>query len=130
MWAGICHCADILLDEKEPLLPFIAEAKDKIPASILPSIRPIICGGDTFDPSGFSDDYPDYVADILRHRKRAVELFNEAGFGEPHVRWNDKGETTSLIAYLKNDIVYIENSIDQRRGEWPICHKAAPELSK
>lgn len=97
-WAGIAHLGSH--DEYYQLPKFIAKAKEFLPRNVIPHIRPIICGGDP-------EQYP---GDILESRKVVVEVVEEAGFGKPNLRWNESGETTSLVAYLKHGIVCVESN--------------------
>ena len=97
-WAGIAHLGK--LDEYDELHKFIAKSKEFLPEDAVPNISPIICGGD-----------PDeYAGDILEARRVVVEAVKKAGFGTPSVRWNELGETTSLVAYLKHGIVCVESN--------------------
>lgn len=110
-WAAICHLGS--LDEHDLLPALITKAKEIIPEVVVQGIRPVICGGDIFDERRHvsSRDREDYAKTILDSRNRVVEILKEAGFGKPRVRWNDEGETISLIADLRDGIVYIENNI-------------------
>jgi hypothetical protein len=124
-WAAILHSAQIELDEDDVVLPMIAQAKDVIPRGLVLRIRPVICGGDTFHDRRAGGNPKEFVSDVLRYRKRVVEVLKEAGFGEPHVRWNELRETTSLVANLKRGVVYIiENDIGEV-GKWRICQRSA-----
>ena len=103
----------------------IQGAKQVIPASIFPSIRPVICGGDTNDEHGISDDPEESAAYILKGRVKIVEILKAAGFGEPHACWSDLGQTAALVADLKNLVVYVEH--DGKEVErWPIVQDLEP----
>jgi len=79
----------------------IEKMKCIIPKSARPSVRPVVCGGDTLDDFGFENDPVEHEKRILRCRKRITKILQKAGFGEPHVRWNDRGETIALVPDLK-----------------------------
>lgn len=97
-WAGIAHLGS--RDECDQLPEFIAEAKEFLPRNVVPHIRPVICGGDPEEDAG----------DILESRKVVVEVVEKAGFGKPNLCWNEPGETTCLVAYLKHGIVCVESN--------------------
>jgi hypothetical protein len=102
-WAGIAHLGS--LDEHGELPKFIAESKEFLAENIVRNICPIICGGD-----------PDeYAGDIRESRRVVVEAVKHAGFGKPNLRWNEPGETTSLVAYLKHGIVCVESNRGNNR---------------
>jgi hypothetical protein len=124
-WAGILHSADIYEDEEDLVRPLIQRAKEIIPASVVPSIHPVICGGDTHDEYEISDNPKESAAYILQCRIRIVEILNVAGFGKPHVRWNGNGQTAALVADLKNSVVYVEHDHEEVR-RWPILQGSTP----
>jgi len=97
-WAGIAHLGSH--DEYDMLPKFIAEAIEFLPQNAVPDICPVICGG---DPEEFAED-------IRESRRVVVEAVENAGFGKLNVHWNDPGETTSLVAYLKHGIVCVESN--------------------
>lgn len=47
-------------------------------------------------------------------------ILQEAGFGAPHVRWNELNETTCLIGNLRAGNVYIDNGAAVV-GIWPVA---------
>src|SRR6266699_695558 len=52
--ATIVHSADIFSDEKDEIAKMIEKMKCIIPKSALPSVRPVVCGGDILDDFGFA----------------------------------------------------------------------------
>jgi hypothetical protein len=117
-WAGILHTADIFMDEEDVVRDLIQTAKTVIPASIVPAIRPLICGGDIQDLFGISDNPKQDAERIVEARAKAIEIVKDAGFGKPHVRWSN-GQTAAVVADLKNSKMYIEQD-GKIVGKWPI----------
>jgi hypothetical protein len=79
----------------------------------------LFCGGDTLDEHGISDNPEEHAKNILAGRDRIIQILNEAGFGKPHVRWNELGETTCLAADLEMSLIYIHN-IGGELARYPI----------
>ena len=117
-WAGILHTADIFLDEEDVVRELIQTAKNVIPAPIIPTIRPLVCGGDIQDPFAISDDPKKDAERIIQNRAKTIDILKEAGFGKPHIRWSD-GQTAAVVADLKNSQMYIEQE-GEVVGKWPI----------
>ena len=107
-WAGIAHTDWIDMDQCEDIAAVIKRAKKVIPAEVLHSVRPVLCGAD-IATDGTDPQPRDTAENTLRSRARIVELLREAGFGEPHVWWNQLNETTHLVAHLGQGVIYIDN---------------------
>ncbi len=122
-WAGLLHSADIFMDEEDVVAELIQKAKKVIPATTISRIHPVLCGGDTHDPSEIDDDPEEHAVNVLRCRARIIEILKDAGFGKPHVRWNGSGQTATLSADLMVSEVYVEHD-GVEVGRWKIPKKA------
>ena len=98
-WAGIAHLGS--LDEHDELPKFIEQSKEFLPEDARHNVCPVMCGGDPGE----------YAGDVFESRKVVVEALKHAGFGKLNLCWNDEGETTSLVAYLKHGIICVESSV-------------------
>lgn len=118
-WAAILHSSNPIMDEMDLFKPMIDEAKRVIPRHLHPSIHPVVCGGDLIDPYDSAAD-ADFGPDEIRQcREKALELLSQSGFGDPHVKWNPAGVTSSVVADLKASTVYVEHD-DDKVGKWAI----------
>jgi hypothetical protein len=113
--AAIVHSADVFADEEEEIAQLIERMTSTIKDNNLASVRPVVCGGDTRDDSGFSENPMEHEKEVLNCRKRIITILKKAGFGEPLVRWNESGETVDLVADLERGIVsiFIHGSADE-----------------
>lgn len=120
-WAGIVHSSNIFHDEGDLIRELIQTAKQVIPKTIIPSIRPFICGGDTEDPDGIGDTPKEHAMIVRKCRARILSILKEAEFGKPHVSWSEN-QTGALVADLKQLVVYAEQD-GEEVGRWPIVQE-------
>jgi hypothetical protein len=120
-WAGIVHSSNIFDDEDDIIRELIEAAKQVIPKTVIPRIRPFICGGDTEDPYGIDDMPEQHAVSVLKGRARILRILKDAGFGKPHVNWSEN-QTGALVADLKNLVVYAEQD-GAEVGRWPIIQE-------
>ena len=106
--AWILHSACICDDEHDQVWPMFREAKKIIPERLIASVSPIVCGGDLCLSESSPDEADEFAENVLECRQRILDLLAEAGFGPPLVRWNNDGETSSLVANLMEKVVTIE----------------------
>ena len=118
-WAGILHSSYIPMDEDDLVQPLFKAAKEMIPAKDISRVRPVVCGGDFTDHEGLSHDAGETEQDVMRARKRIIELLKEAGFGKPRIHWNTPGGRMRLIADLPNHRVTVELNGEELKS-WPI----------
>jgi hypothetical protein len=110
--AWILHSANICFDVDDVILPKLKHVKRIVPEDLIKSIQPVVCGGDIYTDDLPATEADELVADIMRCRQLIIDLLKQEGFGEPIVRWNNIGQTTSISADLNRMVVVIEDGID------------------
>lgn len=108
--AAMVHSADISSDEHDVIAAMISKIKTVIPKEALNSVHPVVCGGDTADPSSIEEDPEELEKTVLNNRQKILQILTQAGFGKTCVRWSDKEQTVDLIADLEKGTVSVYES--------------------
>lgn len=121
-WAAILHSANIDLDEHDEIAGMLSKAKEVIPPSIIPHIRPILCGGDCYDDFDDPNEAEEFERRVRKARKLIEQILTNAGFGKPCMRWNEANQTAALVADLVRGTMTIE--VNHRAVQtWPISKR-------
>jgi hypothetical protein len=105
-WAIMTHRSEVS-ESEENFAEMIKDAKKALPVEIISELRPFVCGGDTEDRFNVGDPVKNRKR-VLRGRARILDILTEAGFGKPHVRWNEPNETTDCYANLdENSFMFL-----------------------